>query len=324
MVDYLACDETKKGRRVDHRDNKIYQYKPAPEYRSLTSIGRIRVSGNSLVKVMGVINASPESFYKGSVRTSEEEIAGAARQMQLDGAKIIDIGAMSTAPYLDTAISIEEEKRRIRMSVRAVKQACDLPVSVDTPRADAAAEGIAAGADAVNDVTGLKHDPRMAKLVSDAQVPVIIGAYSAVPTTGRLSGTIKALKESIALAKKAGIKDSMMIIDPSIGFFRSEGKNPFFTKMTDVPWYIRDINVLSDLKKLAELGKPICVSVSRKSFIGHLLGLPAAKDRLVPSVICEAIAVLNGASMIRTHSVRETVQALTTLQLISLQSSKRL
>jgi dihydropteroate synthase len=273
---------------------------------------------------MGVINASPESFYKGSVSTSVEDIAGAARQMQQDGAKIIDIGAMSTAPYLDTAVSIEEEKRRIRMAVRAAKQACDLPVSVDTPRAAAAAEGIAAGADAVNDVTGLKHDSSMAKLVSDAQVPVIIGAYSTAPTTGRLSGTIRALKESIALAKKAGIKDSMMIIDPSIGFFRSEGKSPFFTKMIDVPWYIRDTNVLSDLKKLAELGKPVCVSASRKSFIGHLLGLPAAKDRLVPSLICEAVAVLNGASIIRTHSVRETVQALTTLQLISRQSSKRL
>ena len=296
----------------------------ALEYRSLTIIGRIEVGGNSLAKVMGVINASPESFYKDSVRTSEEDIANAAMQMQQDGAKIIDIGAMSTAPYLDNVISVEEEKRRLRNAVRTVKRACDLPVSVDTPRAEAAAEGIAAGADAINDVTGLKHDSKMADLVSGAQVPVIIGAYSATPTTGRLSGTIKALKESIALAKKGGIKDSRMIIDPSIGFFRSEGKNPFFTKMTDVPWYIRDIEVLSDMKKLTDLGKPVCVSASRKSFIGHLLSLPAAKDRLVPSVICEAVAVLNGASIIRTHSVRETVQALTTLQLISRQSSKRL
>lgn len=305
-------------------NNKVYQYKPALEYRTLTIIGKIQVGGNSLAKVMGVINVSPESFYKDSVRTSEEDIATAASQMQQDGAKIIDIGAMSTAPYLDTVISVEEEKRRLKMAVRIVKQACDLPVSVDTPRAEAAAEGIAAGADAINDVTGLKHDSKMAELVSDAQLPVIIGAYSAAPATGRLSGTIKALKESITLARKAGIKDSSMIIDPCIGFFRSEGKNPFFTRMIDVPWYIRDIKVLSDMKKLAALGKPICVSVSRKSFIGHLLSLPAAKDRLVPSVICEVVAVLNGASIIRTHGVRETVQALTTLQLVSRQSSKRL
>ncbi|HEY7733249.1 MAG TPA: dihydropteroate synthase [Nitrososphaera sp.] len=290
----------------------------------MTIIGRIQVGGDSLAKVMGVINVSPESFYKDSVRTSEEDIASAAAQMQHDGAKIIDVGAMSTAPYLDTIISVEEEKKRLRMAVRVVKQACDLPVSVDTPRAEAAAEGIAAGADAVNDVTGLKYDSKMAELVSDAQVPVIIGAYSAVPASGRISGTIKALKESIALAKKSGIKGSRMIVDPSIGFFRSEGKNPFFTKMTDVPWYVRDIEVLLDMKKLVALGRPVCISAARKSFIGHMLSLPAARDRLVPSVICEAVAVLNGASIIRTHSVRETVQALTTLQLVSRQSSKRL
>jgi dihydropteroate synthase len=273
---------------------------------------------------MGVINVSPESFYKDSIKTSGEDIASAARKMEQEGANMIDIGAMSTAPYLDTIISVEEEKKRLRMAMRVVKQACDLPVSVDTPRAEAAAEGIAAGADAVNDVTGLKHDSKMAQLVSDAHVPVIIGAYSTVPASGRISGTIKALKESIALARKAGIKDSSMMVDPSIGFFRSEGKNPFFTRMTDLPWYVRDIKVLSDMKKLVALGKPVCVSASRKSFIGHLLSLPAATDRLVPTIICEAVAVLNGASIIRTHSVRETVQALTTLQLISHQSSKRL
>jgi len=273
---------------------------------------------------MGVINVSPESFYKASVKTSDEAIAGAAKQMQQDGAHIIDIGAMSTAPYLDTEISVEEEKSRLKNAVCIVRQACDLPVSIDTPRADAAAEGIEAGANAINDVTGLKHDPRMPELISRAAVPVIIGAYSAAPATGKLSGTLKALKESIALARNAGIKDSRMIVDPSIGFFRSEGKNTFFTRMTDIPWYMRDIEVLSNMKKLASLGKPVCISASRKSFIGHLLNLPAAKDRLVPSVLCEAVAVMNGASIIRTHNVKETVQALTILQLVSGQRSKRL
>jgi len=221
-------------------------------------------------------------------------------------------------------ISVEEEKRRLKNAVRIVRQACDLPVSIDTSRADAAAEGIATGASAINDVTGLKRDSKMAKLVSDAAVPVIIGAYSVAPATGKLSGTLKALKESIALARKGGIKDSRMIIDPSIGFFRGEGKNSFFTRMTDMPWYARDIEVLSSMKKLAALGKPVCISASRKSFIGHLLNLPAAKDRLVPSVLCEAVAVMNGASIIRTHNVKETVQALTILQLVSGQRSKRL
>jgi len=247
------------------------------------------------------------------VKTGEPEIAAAAKQMQQDGAHIIDIGAMSTAPYLETVIAVEEEIRRMRMAIRAVKGACSLPVLVDTPRAAVAEEAIAAGADAINDVTGLKYDGRMAGVAAKAGVPVIIGAYSKTRATGRLAGTVKALRESLAIARNAGIREA--IVDPSIGFFREEGKNPFFTKMTDIPWYTRDIKVLNNIKKLAALG-PVCISVSRKSFIGHLLGIKG-DDRLVPSIICEAIAVTNGASVIRTHSVKETVYALTMLQLLS-------
>jgi dihydropteroate synthase len=267
------------------------------------------------VKVMGIINTSPESFYKGSVKTGEQEIAMTARQMQEDGAHIIDIGGMSTAPYVQTVlVPIEEEIRRITGAIKVVKGVCDLPISADTPRAAVAKEAIAAGADAVNDVTGLKYDSKMADVAAKAGVSMIIGAYSKVPATGRTAGTLKALKKSISLAGEAGIKD--VTIDPSIGFFRQEGKNPFFTKMTDMPWYVRDIEILSNLHKLATLKKPICISVSRKSFIGYLLNLNAAEDRLIPSIICEIIAALKGANMIRTHNVRETVQAVTILQLL--------
>jgi dihydropteroate synthase len=267
------------------------------------------------VKVMGIINASPESFYKGSVRTGEQEIAVTAKQMQQDGAHIIDIGGMSTAPYVQTAIvSVEEEIKRVTQAIKVVKNACNLPISADTPRAAVAEEAVEAGADAVNDVTGLKYDSKMADVAAKAGVPVIIGAYSKAPATGRIAGTLKALKKSLDLANEAGIKDVM--IDPSIGFFRQEGKNPFFTKMTDMPWYIRDIEILSKLGKLATLKKPICVSVSRKSFIGYVLNLNMAEDRIVPSIACEMIAALNGANIIRTHNVRETVHALTMLQLL--------
>jgi dihydropteroate synthase len=267
------------------------------------------------VKVMGIINASPESFYKGSVKTSKQEIAATAKQMQQDGAHIIDIGGMSTAPYVQTVIvPVEEEIRRVTQAIKVVKDACNLPVSADTPRAAVAEEAVEAGADAVNDVTGLKYDSKMADVAVKAGVPVIIGAYSKAPATGRIAGTLKALKKSLSLAKEAGIKDVM--IDPSIGFFRQEGKNPFFTKMTDMPWYIRDIEILSKLDKLATLKKPICVSVSRKSFIGYVLNLNMAEDRIVPSIACEMIAALNGANIIRTHNVRETVHALTMLQLL--------
>jgi dihydropteroate synthase len=267
------------------------------------------------IKVMGIINTSPESFYKGSVKTGEQEIATTAKQMQEDGAHIIDIGGMSTAPYVQTMfIPIEEEIRRVTEAIKAVRSVCDLPISADTPRAAVAKEAIAAGADAVNDVTGLKYDSEMADVAAKAGVAMIIGAYSKASAMGKVGSTVDALKKSIRLASMAGIKD--IIIDPSIGFFRQEGKNPFFTKMTDMPWYIRDIEILSNLHKLTTLKKPICVSVSRKSFIGHLLNLNEPQDRLIPSIVCETIAALNGANIIRTHNVRETVHAVTLLQLL--------
>jgi dihydropteroate synthase len=278
-------------------------------------IGAMPVGKKFTVKVMGIINVSPESFYKGSVKTDEQEIAATAKQMQQNGAHIIDIGGMSTAPYVQTVIvPIEEETRRVRQAIKVVRAACNLPISADTPRAAVAQEAVAIGADAVNDVTGLKYDSKMAEVAAKAGVPMIIGAYSKASATGRIAGTLKALKKSLGLAKEAGIKDVM--IDPSIGFFRQEGKNPFFTKMTDMPWYTRDIEILSKLGRLATLKKPICVSVSRKSFIGYLLNLKAAEDRMVPSIACEMIAALNGANIIRTHNVRETVHALTMLQLL--------
>ncbi|MEM3160943.1 MAG: dihydropteroate synthase [Nitrososphaera sp.] len=275
-------------------------------------IGPVEIGAGSHVKVMGIINASPESFYKRSVRTGATEIAQAAREMQEAGAHIIDIGAMSTAPYLETVIPVEEETRRMTEAIGAAKSACSLPISADTPRAEVAQAAAKAGAHMINDVTGLKYDGKMAKAAAKAGLPVIAGAYSSAPVKGDVAGTLAALKESMAIAKKAGIKD--VIVDPSIGFFRSEGKNPFFTKMTDVPWYARDLQVLSNLDRLARLA-PVCVSVSRKSFMGHLLGVDA-DERLAPSIACEIMSAINGASIIRTHSVKETVQALAMLELL--------
>lgn len=283
----------------------------------MTKIGRMEIGKCSHVKVMGIINASPESFFKGSVRTSADEIAQTARDMQDEGAHIIDIGAMSTAPYLDTIISVEDEIQRLKTAMEATRRSCSLPISVDTPRAEVADAAVKLGADAVNDVTGLKYSPQMAQVIAKAGLPVIIGAYSKESASGRVTGTVGALKESIALAKKAGIRKEMMIVDPSIGFFRTEGKSPFFTKIAgdSGQWYIRDLEVLSNLSKLAALA-PVCVSVSRKSFIGHLLNLPNVEERMIPSIACEVVAAINGASIVRTHNVRETVQALTMVELL--------
>jgi dihydropteroate synthase len=267
---------------------------------------------------MGIINVSPESFYKGSVRTGDDQVALAARQMELEGAHLLDIGAMSTAPYLKTMISAEEEIRRLVGAIRAARGASSLPISADTPRAQVALAAIDAGADVVNDVTGLQYDAQMAKIIAQSGVKAILCAYSKSPASGRIIGTIKSLRKSMAIAKKAGMKDDDIIADPSIGFFRSEGENPFFTRMTDMPWYARDLQVISQLSKLSALGQPVCISVSRKSFMGHLLNLESPDDRLAPSIACEMVSALHGADLLRTHNVKQTVQAMMMLQLLKL------
>ncbi|MFL6392565.1 MAG: dihydropteroate synthase [Nitrososphaeraceae archaeon] len=283
----------------------------------MTSIGRVSVEYTGPVRVMGIINVSPESFYKNSIKIGIQEISKTAIEMQESGADIIDIGAMSTAPYLETVIPLEEEIRRLKFAIEAVKSSCNLPISIDTPRSVVAREVIKYGIDAINDITGLKYDKNMGYLIYKSQLPVIIGAFDGnqSSTLGKISDTIKILRHSLIIANRSKIDENNIIIDPSIGFFRQEGKNPFYTKIRDIPWYIRDIETISKLNKLKVFSRPICISVSRKSFIGNLLNLKV-EDRLIPSVVSELVAVLNGANLIRTHNVKETIQALIMLELL--------
>jgi len=284
----------------------------------LTFIGNVTIGDRIPVRIMGIINASPESFYKNSINTSIREISKTAREMQQYGADIVDIGAMSTAPYLETNISVEEELKRMRYALEGVKKGCDLPISIDTPRSKVAKEAINYGVNAINDISGLKYDENMRYTISKAKIPVIIGAFGdkqSSSKSGKMSSTIKILNESLIIAKRAGIDDRNIIIDPSIGFFRAEGKNLFFTEIKDMAWYTRDLETISKLRNLKIFSKPICISVSRKSFIGRLFQLKT-EERLAASIASEIIAVINGANLIRTHNVKETVQALTMLELL--------
>ena len=283
----------------------------------MTSIGKLRIGEMVPARIMGVINVSPESFYKNSVKIKVNEIANVATEMQETGADLIDVGAMSTAPYLETLISVEQETRRMTHAIEVIKRNCSLPISADTPRAEVAKEAIKLGADAINDISGLKYDKKMADIVARACLPIIVGAYGGRSDliSGSIFGTMKVLNESISIAKSADIGADNIIIDPAVGFFRAKGKNPFFTTMTDIPWYIRDIEVISNLKKLKIFSKPICICVSRKSFIGNIFNL-GPEERLIPSAATELICILNSANLIRTHDVRETWHTLLTSELL--------
>ena len=276
----------------------------------------VEIHKRGQVKIMGILNASPESFYKKSIAIGSESISQRAKELELEGADIIDIGTMSTAPYLDTMIPSRVEGERMRYAIEAVKGATNLPLSIDTPRAAVAKLSIELGADLINDVSGLVHDKKMADVVSRSGLPIIIGAFGRPRCIfGNVRETIGLLRKSIEIANLKMISDENIIVDPSIGFFRKDGRNPFFTKIIKREWYQRDLDIISDLEKLDALSKPVCISVSNKSFIGHVLHLNA-DERIIPSVVFELLCFLKGASIIRTHNVREIKLALKALSVM--------
>lgn len=247
------------------------------------------------VKVMGAINLSPESFYKGSVASSVEEALAVAERMIEGGASIVDVGGMSTAPYLETYVSTEEEIRRV---VPVIKRLKDLgaPISIDTHRYEVALAAVDAGATIVNDVSCLA-DARIADLVASMDLSLILGARGKPESSDPLREVRRFLKEG--LRKASSVKEERIVVDPLIGFFRD----------ASLPWYVWDSLVLRRLRGLLVLGRPVCVGVSRKSLIGEIAGERDPANRLAGSIAATAIAVYNGASLIRTHDVKETVQA---------------
>jgi dihydropteroate synthase len=261
----------------------------------------VKIGLGEPVKVMGAINLSPESFYKGSVVKDPDEALRRAERMVEEGASIIDVGGMSTAPYLETRVSPEEEKRRVIPVLRKIKD-LGVPISIDTQRYEVASAAAEAGATIINDVSGLS-DPRLAELIASMDLSLILGARGSVKGEDPIREIRGLLRE--ALRRAIGIREDKIALDPLIGFFR-EGK----------PWYIRDSEVIRRLRSLLILGRPICIGVSRKSFIGKITGEEDPEKRLFGSLSATAIAVYNGASLIRTHDVKETVQAVRVAEFI--------
>ena len=288
----------------------------------MNKLGSVNIGGTNPVRIMGILNTSPESFYKKSIKKGKE-ITYAVQQMEQDGADFVDVGAMSTAPYLTTIISEKQEIKRIINAIKQIQNASNLPISVDTCRSSVAKAALDLGVDIINDVTGLKYDKEMINVISKSQPSLVLCAYGKKPLKGNLITQTKLLlKESIMLAKSAGILTNKITLDPAIGFFRKTGKNPFYTKINS-DWQKRDLDVLQNLSSI-KLNFPILVSVSNKSFIGKILNRQDPSDRIFGSVAAEAISVLNGADIIRTHNVRQTKDAITIAEKFLRQSKKGL
>ena len=288
----------------------------------MNKLGNVHVGNSNPVRIMGILNTSPESFYKKSISTSRQRIVNAVHRMEDEGADFIDVGGMSTAPYLSTMVSEKTEVSRIIKAVKIIQQASNLPISVDTCRSVIAREALELGVDIINDVTGLKYDHMMPKIIEKYRPSLVLCAYSKKTITGnQLLKTKYLLKESLEIAKSAKIPRTKIVLDPAIGFFRKKGRGSFFTKINS-DWVKRDLLILENLRSI-KLNNPILVSVSNKSFIGKILKKQNPSDRLAGSLAAEAVCVLNGADIIRTHNVSETREAVTVAQKLS-KTGKRL
>ncbi len=247
--------------------------------------------------LMGIINVTPDSFSDGGMFFKKNHAIKHAFKLVEDGADIIDIGGESTRPGAET-ISTEEELKRTIPVIEVLSERINIPISIDTYKSIVALKAIGAGATIINDISGLRFDREMANVVARFGVPVIIMHLKGTPKNMQkdpiyddLFGGIKGyLKESISIAREAGVNEDMIIIDPGIGFGKTFDHN---------------LQIIKDLHILKELKKPILIGTSRKAFIGNILGDVPTEERLMGTAATIAASILNGANIVRVHDVKE-------------------
>ncbi len=254
----------------------------------------------SRVYVMGVLNLTEDSFYPSS-RVEIPKVAEFARRMEEEGADILDIGAESTRPGA-LPVDAKEEKKKIVRAVEEIRKVTDLPISIDTYRAETARAGILAGADMVNDISGLRFDGKMAPTVAKLDVPVVVMHIKGTPRDMQKNphyddviGEIhEYLEESLEIAANAGVKREKVIIDPGIGFGKRLGDN---------------LNIIARLNEFTDFDLPILIGISRKSMINMIMEMDVSQ-RLSPTIALNSVAALKGANIVRVHDVLENVKAM--------------
>ncbi|MDD3926172.1 MAG: dihydropteroate synthase [bacterium] len=249
--------------------------------------------------VMGILNVTPDSFSDGGRYLDPDRALEHALQMIAEGADIIDIGAESTRPGAGEVAEDEEIARLLPVIERLVDKT-DLPISVDTRKAGTAAAVLQAGASIINDISGLTHDPDMAAMVADVKASLVVMHIKGTPETMHLAPTYEDLMgeitsflyNSVDRAAAAGVAAERIAVDPGIGFGKTWDHN---------------LEILRRLMELRSLGRPILVGASRKAFIGAVLDLPP-QERQEGTLAVNALAVANGASIIRVHDVGSAVR----------------
>ena len=259
-------------------------------------IGRVSLGDAYPVRMMGIINLSRESFYKGSV-VGPDDVLAQAMAMQEEGADVIDLGSVSTAPG-SPAVSESEEKARLIPALKVIRENLSIDISIDTQRPTVAAEALSLGAACINDVSGLR-DPAMAEAVAEYGGSLIIMASeNAAGDLLNLDRIIPLLGERVRLAVEAGVSLQKITVDPGVGKWIPE-------KTTEY-----DLAILGGYSRLRYLGRPILAALSRKTFIGATLGLANPYDRLSGSLAATAIAVFLGAHIVRTHDISTSMHTI--------------
>lgn len=243
--------------------------------------------------IMGILNVTPDSFSDGGKFNGDDVALSHAKEMVNLGATIIDVGGESTRPN-HIAVSEEEETKRVIPIIKSIRKEMNIPISIDTYKSKVAEKAIEAGANLINDVWGFKKDREMAKVAAFYNVPCCLmhNRENAV-YNDYLKDVIDDLRESIDIAKKAGVKDENIILDPGIGFAKDLEQN---------------LILMNNLELIRDMGYPVLLGTSRKSMIGNTLNLPV-NERVEGTIATTVIGIMKGCDFIRVHDVKENLRA---------------
>lgn len=244
--------------------------------------------------VMGILNVTPDSFSDGGRYNKVDQALFRVEEMVAQGIDLLDIGGESTRPGFQP-VHWHEECRRVIPIIKEIKKRFDIPVSLDTCKGEVAKLGIYAGVDMINDVWGLKFDEMLPQVISKEGVPCVLMHNRKEGSYEDIMEDVKAdLRESVAIAHKAGISDDKIILDPGIGFGKS---------------YENNLEMIDKLDQLKEMGYPLLLGTSRKSVIGLTLDLPVG-ERIEGTLVTTVFGVLKGCAFVRVHDVKENVRAI--------------
>lgn len=247
-----------------------------------------------MTKIMGILNVTPDSFSDGGRYTAVEQAVEHARQLVADGAEAIDIGGESTRPGAKT-VSAEEEIDRVVPVIRELRRKIEIPISIDTYKPEVAKAAIEAGANIINDVWGTKWGDRsMAHVAKEFGVPIILmHNREKREYTDFIEEVVNDLRDSIKIAHEAGVQDDRIWLDPGIGFAKD---------------YDHNMELMNQLEVVTNLGYPVLLGTSRKSFIGQTLDLPT-EERVEGTIATTCLGIVKGCEWIRVHDVKENVRA---------------